>query len=303
MIGPGQRWGCGGNDMSCESCSGFKKLLSLFLSALTPIGMLRIRKERWMARRRDFPPITSLLLPPNNIIHYYFTCKHNKSAKDLKPNVKRMQCAKNTANYILTQQNLLSNGSKMRRLGLGRPSPTRYSTNSAVSNWLRGKGCERRRLWLSARILNPSALSLQQQSVRRQLKLHVRWVVVSLVCLWQRMEQCHTSKQSLEHTAWSPGSWRRIQSKRWKSCWGETSWNVGLLRRIKRTWRWAALNKSNQYPTNWRWMHSFLVPIKWNEEGWVFLDDDDSIEELEAHLNSYGCSWVSTFWMCFVGKL
>jgi hypothetical protein len=43
---------------------GVQKLSPLSLSALTPIGILRIQK---MARR-DFPPIPSLLLPPNNIL-------------------------------------------------------------------------------------------------------------------------------------------------------------------------------------------------------------------------------------------
>ena len=49
-----------------------KQLSSLSLSALTSIGILRIRKERWMARRREFPPIPSLLLPPNNIFYFNF---------------------------------------------------------------------------------------------------------------------------------------------------------------------------------------------------------------------------------------
>ncbi len=43
-----------------------KQLSLLSLSALTPIGILRIRKERWMTRGQEFPPIPSLLLPPNN---------------------------------------------------------------------------------------------------------------------------------------------------------------------------------------------------------------------------------------------
>ena len=37
--------GCGGNDKSCESCSGGPKLSLLSLSALTSIGILRIQKD------------------------------------------------------------------------------------------------------------------------------------------------------------------------------------------------------------------------------------------------------------------
>jgi hypothetical protein len=44
-----------------------KPLLSLSLSALTPIRMLKIQKERCMAHGREFLPIPSLLLPTNNI--------------------------------------------------------------------------------------------------------------------------------------------------------------------------------------------------------------------------------------------
>jgi hypothetical protein len=43
-----------------------KQLSSLSLSALTQIGILRIQKERWMTHGWEFPPIPSLLLPPNN---------------------------------------------------------------------------------------------------------------------------------------------------------------------------------------------------------------------------------------------
>jgi hypothetical protein len=42
-----------------------------------------------------------------NIIHYYFTRKHNKSAKDLKLDVKWMQCAGNIANYIDSTKSLI----------------------------------------------------------------------------------------------------------------------------------------------------------------------------------------------------
>ena len=43
-----------------------KQLLLLSLSALTPGGILRIQKERWIACGREFSPIPALLLPPNN---------------------------------------------------------------------------------------------------------------------------------------------------------------------------------------------------------------------------------------------
>ncbi len=35
-----------------------------------------------------------------NIMHFYLTCEHNKSAKEVKQVVKWMQCAENTANYL-----------------------------------------------------------------------------------------------------------------------------------------------------------------------------------------------------------
>ena len=42
-----------------------KQLSLLSLSAFTPIRILRIQKERWMARGREFLPIPSLRLLPN----------------------------------------------------------------------------------------------------------------------------------------------------------------------------------------------------------------------------------------------
>ncbi len=42
-----------------------------------------------------------------SITHYYFTCEHNKSAKELKPDVYRMQCAESTANHVDSTKNLI----------------------------------------------------------------------------------------------------------------------------------------------------------------------------------------------------
>ncbi len=47
-----------------------------------------------------------------NITHYYFTCEHNKSAKELKPYVNRMQCAESTANYVDSTKNLVQSDPK-----------------------------------------------------------------------------------------------------------------------------------------------------------------------------------------------
>jgi hypothetical protein len=40
-----------------------------------------------------------------NITHYYFTREHNKSAKELKPDVNWMQCAESTVNYVDSTNN------------------------------------------------------------------------------------------------------------------------------------------------------------------------------------------------------
>ncbi len=42
-----------------------------------------------------------------NIVHFYLTCEHNKSAKEIKQVVKRMQCAENTANYLDSTTDLI----------------------------------------------------------------------------------------------------------------------------------------------------------------------------------------------------
>jgi hypothetical protein len=42
-----------------------------------------------------------------SITHYYFTREHNKSAKELKLDVDRMQCAESTANYINSAKSLI----------------------------------------------------------------------------------------------------------------------------------------------------------------------------------------------------
>ena len=42
-----------------------------------------------------------------SIIHYYITCKHNKLAKELKPDVEQMQCAENTAIYLDSTKSLI----------------------------------------------------------------------------------------------------------------------------------------------------------------------------------------------------
>ena len=51
-----------------------------------------VGEDRWNAR---------------NITHYYFTCEHNKSAKELKPDVNRMQYAESTVNYVDSTKNLI----------------------------------------------------------------------------------------------------------------------------------------------------------------------------------------------------